>query len=89
MMEYDYVPLPQRGALHWPGGKTVALILTFNLETWDLVKDTDRPYYAGGPPILPDVLPGNTPDYPSGSASGACSSCLIRWASARAAPPMP
>jgi peptidoglycan/xylan/chitin deacetylase (PgdA/CDA1 family) len=65
MMEYDYVPLPQRGALHWPGGKTVALILTFNLETWDLVKDTDRPYYAGGPPILPDVLPGNTPDYPN------------------------
>jgi peptidoglycan/xylan/chitin deacetylase (PgdA/CDA1 family) len=52
-------------ALHWPDGKTVALVFTFNLETWDLVKDTDRPYYAGGPPILPDVLPGNIPDYPN------------------------
>jgi peptidoglycan/xylan/chitin deacetylase (PgdA/CDA1 family) len=65
MMEYDYVPLPHRGALQWPDGKTVALVLTFNLETWDLVKETDRPYYAGGPPILPDVLPGNVPDYPN------------------------
>lgn len=65
MMEYDYVPLPARGPLSWPDGKTVALVLTFNLETWDLVKDTDRPYYAGGPPILPDTLPGNVPDYPN------------------------
>lgn len=64
-MDYDYVALPDRGPLSWPDGKTVALILTLNLETWDLVKDTDRPYYAGGPPILPDVLPGNVPDYPN------------------------
>lgn len=64
-MHYDYVPLPERKPLKWPKGKRVALILTINLETWDLVKDTDRPYYAGGPPILPDVLPGNTPDFPN------------------------
>lgn len=64
-MHYDYVPLPERRPLKWPKGKRVALILTINLETWDLVKDTDRPYYAGGPPILPDVLPGNTPDFPN------------------------
>jgi peptidoglycan/xylan/chitin deacetylase (PgdA/CDA1 family) len=64
-MHYDYVPLPERRPLKWPRGKRVALILTLNLETWDLVKDTDRPYYAGGPPILPDVLPGNTPDFPN------------------------
>lgn len=64
-MEYDYVPLPQRGPLRWPDGHRVALIITINLETWDLVKDTDRPYYAGGPPILPDVLPGNVPDFPN------------------------
>lgn len=64
-MHYDYVPLPERKPLKWPRGKRVALILTINLETWDLVKDTDRPYYAGGPPILPDVLPGNTPDFPN------------------------
>ena len=64
-MEYDYVPLPQRKPLQWPGGARVALILTFNLETWDLTKDTDKPYYAGGPSILPDILPGNTPDFPN------------------------
>ena len=35
-MDYDYIPLPQRLPLKWPNGARVALILTFNLETWDL-----------------------------------------------------
>jgi allantoinase len=65
MMEYDYVPMPQREPLQWPNGARVALMLTFNLETWDLTKDTDKPYYAGGPAILPDSLPGDTADYPN------------------------
>lgn len=64
-MEYDYVPMPQRQPLKWPNDARVALILTFNLETWDLIKDTDKPYYAGGPAILPDTLPGNVPDFPN------------------------
>lgn len=64
-MEYDYIPLPKRLPLKWPNGARVALIITFNLETWDLIKDTDKPYYAGGPAILPDVLPGNVPDFPN------------------------
>jgi len=64
-MHYDYVPLPARLPLKWPNGARVALILTFNLETWDLTKDSDRPYYAGGPSILPDLLPGNVPDFPN------------------------
>lgn len=64
-MDYPYVPICDRGPLVFPGGKRVALILTFNLETWDLVKDTDQPYYAGGPSILPNTLPGNIPDYPN------------------------
>lgn len=64
-MEYDYIPLPQRLPLKWPHGAKVALVLTFNLETWDLIKQTDKPYYAGGPAILPDSLPGNTPDFPN------------------------
>lgn len=64
-MEYDFVPMPQRLPLKWPNGKRVALILTFNLETWDLTKDTDKPYYAGGPSILPDILPGNVADFPN------------------------
>lgn len=64
-MEYDYIPLPKRQPLKWPNGARVALIITLNLETWDLIKDTDKPYYAGGPAILPDVLPGNVPDFPN------------------------
>lgn len=64
-MEYPYIPISQRQSLHWPNGARVALIITFNLETWDLTKDTDKPYYAGGPPILPDVLPGRVPDFPN------------------------
>ncbi|WP_159981990.1 MULTISPECIES: polysaccharide deacetylase [unclassified Novosphingobium] len=64
-MEYDYVPLPQRKPLKWPNGARVALMLTFNLETWDITKDTDKPYYAGGPAILPDILPGNVADFPN------------------------
>jgi peptidoglycan/xylan/chitin deacetylase (PgdA/CDA1 family) len=64
-LEYDYIPLPDRPPLRWPGGQRVALMITLNLETWDLVKDSDRPYYAGGPSILPDILPGNVPDFPN------------------------
>ena len=64
-MQYDFVPLSRRRPLRWPNGARLALILTFNLEYWDLTKDTDGPYYAGGPAILPDALPGNVPDYPN------------------------
>lgn len=65
MFEYDYVPMPKRGQLKWPDDKRVALIFTFNLETWELVKDTDQPYYAGGPALLPNSLAGRIPDYPN------------------------
>jgi peptidoglycan/xylan/chitin deacetylase (PgdA/CDA1 family) len=64
-VHYDYSPINDRVPLRWPGNKQVALILTFNLETWDLVKDSTQPYYAGGPAILPDTLPANVPDYPN------------------------
>jgi peptidoglycan/xylan/chitin deacetylase (PgdA/CDA1 family) len=64
-MDYPYIPISQRQPLRWPNGARVALIITFNLETWDLTKDTDKAYYAGGPPILPDVLPGRVPDFPN------------------------
>ncbi|MCY4157722.1 MAG: polysaccharide deacetylase [Gammaproteobacteria bacterium] len=64
-MEYDYSPISQRPRLEWPDGKRVALLITLNLETWDLTKDTDAPYYAGGPAVLPDALPGRVPDFPN------------------------
>jgi hypothetical protein len=87
-MEYDYVPLPQRQPLVWPNGARVALMLTFNLETWDLTKDSDKPYYAGGPAILPDRCRPTRPISPitpganmaSAWASGACSTCSTSWA---------
>lgn len=64
-MKYPYSPIVSRGKLKWPNGAKVALIVTANLEYWDLIKDTDKPYYAGGPSILPDSLPGNVPDFPN------------------------
>ena len=64
-MQYPFVPLPQRGRLHWPDGKRLAVIVTVNLEFWDLMKETSGTFYAGGPAILPDALPGNIPDLPN------------------------
>lgn len=64
-MIYDFSPISQRGPLLWPNGASVALIITLNLEHWDMVKDTDEPYYAGGPAILPDTLAGNIADFPN------------------------
>lgn len=64
-MKYSYSPIVSRGKLAWPKNAKVALLVTANLEYWDLIKDTDKPYYAGGPAILPDSLPGNVPDFPN------------------------
>jgi allantoinase len=64
-MHYPWSPMPSRGPLRWPEGKTLAVIVTMNCEYWDLVKDTSEPYYAGGPPMLPDSLPGNVADFPN------------------------
>ncbi len=64
-MYYDFVPMPERKPLKWPDGKRLAVFVTFNLEYWDLTKDTEESYYAGGPSILPDPLPGNVADIPN------------------------
>ena len=64
-MKYDYIPLPERKPLKWPNNARVALIFTVNLEHWDMTKDSTEPYYAGGPPVLPDMLPGNVVDWPN------------------------
>jgi peptidoglycan/xylan/chitin deacetylase (PgdA/CDA1 family) len=62
-MHYDFVPLPERQPLKWPNGARLALIVTINLEFWDLLKDGTDPYYAGGPPVVPDPLPANVADF--------------------------
>jgi len=64
-MRYDWSPAPARPPLRWPGGKRLAVVVTMNCEYWDLVKDSREPYYAGGPPMLPDPLPGNVADFPN------------------------
>lgn len=64
-MKYDYVPMPERKPLRWPNGARVALIFTLNLEYWDRTKESTEPYYAGGPPVLPDPVPGNVVDWPN------------------------
>lgn len=64
-MEYDFVPMPDRLPLKWPNGKRMAVILTINMEYWDPVQDSDKPYYPGGPGIVGGNLPGNVYDNPN------------------------
>lgn len=64
-MRYDFVPMPRRKPLKWPNGARIAIILTPNLEYWDPVKDTDKPFYPGGPSLITDQLPGNVYDNPN------------------------
>jgi peptidoglycan/xylan/chitin deacetylase (PgdA/CDA1 family) len=64
-MRYDFVPMPHRKPLKWPNGARLALMVTFNLEYWDLTRDSAQAFYAGGPGIIPDPLPGNVPDTPN------------------------
>ncbi len=64
-MNYAWSPIVNRKPLALPNGKKLALIITMNCEYWDLTKDTTQNYYAGGPPMLPDPLPGNVADFPN------------------------
>ncbi len=62
-MHYDFVPMPARKPLKFPGGKRIALTITFNLEFWDLIQDHDGPDSPGGPSINDRLMPGRIPDY--------------------------
>ena len=64
-MRYKFVPPPMREQLVWPNGKRLVVQVTLNLEYWDMLKEGDQPYYAGGPPALPDPMPGNVLDVPN------------------------
>jgi len=64
-LHYSWSPIINRQPLRFPNGKKLALIMTMNCEYWDLTKDTSEPYYAGGPQMLPDSLPGNVADFPN------------------------
>ncbi len=64
-MQYDFIPMPDRKPLKWPNGKRMAVILTTNLEYWDPVRDTPKPFYPGGPSIVGGDLAGNVYDNPN------------------------
>ncbi len=64
-MRYDFIPIAHRKPLKWPNGKRLALIMTTNLEYWDPVRDSAKPYYPGGPGIVGGDLPGNVYDNPN------------------------
>src|SRR6184192_2073460 len=64
-MKYKFVPISQRKALCWPNGKRLAVMITTNLEYWDMIKDTPKPFYPGGPGIVGGDLPGNVYDNPN------------------------
>jgi allantoinase len=62
-MHYDFVPINERKPLKWPGGKRLALMITLNLEYWELTQDHDGLYFAGGPSINERLLPARVPDF--------------------------
>src|SRR5579871_463772 len=64
-MRYPFVPISQRQPLRWPNGKRLAVMITINLEYWDVTKDTTKLFYPGGPGIVGGDLPGNVYDNPN------------------------
>ncbi|CAM5218404.1 hypothetical protein UACE39S_03154 [Ureibacillus acetophenoni] len=61
---YKYSPIVHRKKGTWPNGANLAVIITMNLETWDVIKETAT--YAGGPDILPIIgLPRDHEDLPN------------------------
>ena len=55
--------MPERKPLKWPNGKRLALMITINLEYWELTQDHDGPYFRGGPSINERLLPARIPDF--------------------------
>ena len=60
---YDFVPLPDRVPLRFPGGARVAVIFTINIEYWEPFRSGQKePLFPGGPATIPHVLPGDVLD---------------------------
>lgn len=62
---YKNMPIHKRPKFKWPNGAGLAVNISLNMETWNLIDETAT--YAGGPEILP--IPGlprnyeNLPNY--------------------------
>ena len=60
---YPYVAIPDRGALRFPGGARLALVVTVNLEYWEESRPGQKePMFPGGPATIPHALPGDVWD---------------------------
>ena len=60
---YDFVPMPDRGRLVFPGGAQLALIVTINIEYWEECRPGQKePMFPGGPATIPHALPGDVWD---------------------------
>jgi len=60
---YEFVALPDRAPLRFPGGARLALILTINLEYWEKNRPGQKePLFTGGPMTIPHALPGDVWD---------------------------
>ena len=63
-VHYPYSPIIRRPKFEWPDNNRLAIVITINTESWDLLRPTSDIVYAG-PGILPDPLPGDVPDWPN------------------------
>ena len=67
---YDFVPLPDRAPLKFPGGAHVALIFTINIEYWEPFRPGQKaPLFPGGPATIPHAIPRTGPGANTASAS--------------------
>jgi peptidoglycan/xylan/chitin deacetylase (PgdA/CDA1 family) len=60
---YPFVPVTARKPLKWPNGKRLAVLITLNLEYWELTQDRDGLYFPGSPSINERLLPARVPDF--------------------------
>lgn len=61
LLPYDYSPIVDRKALRWPKGARVAVIITVNLEAWDVIPNPSKPYEGPGAVQVP--IPPGYPNY--------------------------
>jgi allantoinase len=59
---YPFVPMPNRGPLHFPNGAKIAMIFTINMETWEKVRPGHKTPMFQGPTTLPAPVPGEVFD---------------------------
>ena len=60
-LPYEYSPIVERPSLEWPRGKRIAVIITVNLEAWDVIPDSSKPYE--GPTVVQVPVPSGHPNY--------------------------